>query len=540
MREYADLVFRNGPVFRADAARSWAAAVAVRAGRIVAVGGDRDVADHTGPATEVIDLAGRLLTPGFQDAHVHPRTGGRTLLTCNLTEVLTLDAAIPVIREYAAGHRNDPWVWGGGWQFAWFPAGMPTKELLDDLVPDRPAYLRVADGHAGWANSMALAAAGIDRDTPDPAGGRIERNPDGSLQGTLQEDGAMNLVESLQVETPEMIDRSLLRGQDHLLSVGITAWQDAWVEPELHASYVRLAASGELVASVRGALWWDASSPIATQIERIEQQRSESIGRYTAGSVKLMLDGVVENFTARMIDPYLDGVGRSTGNTGMDFVDPAELPGILIEIVRHGFQPHFHALGDAAVRSALDAVEAARDAVGLADVRPHIAHIQVVDPSDIPRFRRLGVTANAQALWACHEDAMRDLTLPFLTERAAAHQYPFASLLQAGAALAMGSDWSVSTPDVMEQIDVATTRRVPWDRSRVPFQPEQRITVADALAGFTAGSSFVNHLDDRGSIEVGRVADLAVVGGNPFESDDIAALPIDLTVVSGEVVFERT
>jgi predicted amidohydrolase YtcJ len=533
-------VFRNGPVFRADAARSWARAVAVRGGRIAAVGGDEMVVDLVGPDTRVVDLDGRLLCPGFQDAHVHPVTGGRILLECNLTEVATWPEARRIVADYAAAHPDLPFIWGGGWQFAWFSGGLPTREELDELIPDRPAYLRVADGHAGWANTRALEAAGIHPGTPDPPDGRIERTPDGRIQGTLQEEGGMRLVERLRVEADTDLDRALRRGQQYLIERGITAWQDAAVTPALHRTYLRMAGSGELIATVRGALWWEPGAGPAEQLARMEEMRAESVPGYLPGSVKLMLDGVVENFTARVLTPYLRADGASTGTTGLDYFEPQSLPPIVTEIVRRGFQPHFHALGDAAVRAALDAVAAARSALGHTDVRPHVAHLQIVDPADIPRFRALGVAANAQPLWACNEEAMTDLTLPFLEPRVAANQYPFRSLLDAGATMAMGSDWSVSTPDVMQQVHVAVTRTVPWDRRPEPFQPDQGVSVADALAAFTAGSSFVNFLDaERGSITAGGAADLVVLGGNPFESDDIAAIGVDLTVIGGDVVFER-
>lgn len=540
MTDHADVVLRNGPVFRADGARTTARAVAVRRGRIVAVGDDDAVRARIGPDTTVVDLDGRLLCPGFQDAHVHPLTGGRMLLSCDLSGVATWPEAREIVIRYAAANPDLPWIWGGGWRFPWFPGGMPTREELDDLIPDRPAYLRVADGHAGWANTRALEAAGVHEGTPDPPGGRIERTPDGRLQGTLQEDGAMLLVERLRQTSDADDDLALLRGQEYLLACGITAWQDAWVEPAGHAAYRRLAARGELVAAVRAALAWEAGADPGEQFARFEEMRAESVPGYTAGSVKLMLDGVVENFTARVLDPYRDAAGVPTGNTGMDFIDPEALPGIVTEIVRRGFQPHFHALGDAAVRAALDAVAAARSTLGSTDVRPHLAHLQIIDPDDVPRFRALDAAANLQALWACHEEAMTDLTLPFLTPAAASHQYPFRSLRDAGATIAMGSDWSVSTPDVMQQVSVAVHRLVPGDPEAPAFLPEQRITVGDALAGFTAGSAFVNHLDaDRGTIAAGMRADLVVLGDDPFTAADIAAIPVDLTIVGGEVVFSR-
>jgi len=537
MSSHADHVLRGGPIFRGGPPDREVRAVAVRRGRIAAVGPVADVDRLIGPGTRVVDLDGRMVAPGFQDAHVHPATGGRTLLTCNLTEAPTLDEAIAIVRRYAAEHPDEEWVWGGGWRFPWFPRGMPTKELLDELVPDRPAYLRVADGHAGWVNSRALEAAGIDETTPDPPGGRIERNPDGSIQGTLQEDGAMDLVERLRDDTADDIDRSLLRGQEFLLSFGITAWQDAWVEPVLHEAYTRLAGSGRLQATVRGALWWDAAGDVEEQLERVVGQRSESTGRYRAESVKFMVDGVVENFTANMLEPYRDHDGDGTDNRGMTFFDDDALPEIVGRVAALGFQPHFHAIGDAAVRAALDAVEQAGVDPAL---RPHIAHIQVIHPDDVARFAGLGVAANAQPLWACHEESMDDLTLPILPPGTAGHQYPFRSLLDAGATLAMGSDWSVSTPDVMWQVDVAVTRRVIWDDAKPPFLPAQRLTVAEALAGFTTGSAFVNHLDgERGTLDPGSAADLVVLDGDPFHTGDISAIRADLTMIDGEVVYER-
>jgi predicted amidohydrolase YtcJ len=224
----------------------------------------------------------------------------------------------------------------------------------------------------------------------------------------------------------------------------------------------------------------------------------------------------------------------------MDYLDPEALSGVVTEVTRRGLQPHFHALGDAAVRAALDAVAMARRELGGDDLRPHIAHLQIVHPDDLPRFGSLGVVANAQALWACADAAMVDLTIPFLGEPRASWQYPFGALLEAGATLAMGSDWSVTTADPLAQIEVAVRRRVPGEPDSNPFLPEQRISVADAFAAFTAGSAFVSHRDDvSGSIRVGAVADLVIVDGDPFAAEDISALAVDQTIVAGETVYRR-
>jgi predicted amidohydrolase YtcJ len=533
----ADFAFVNGAVFVADQARSWARAVAVTGGRISAVGFDRQVLDQVGPDTEVIDLAGRMLAPGFQDAHVHPALGGLQLLRCNLQATFTAEQAAAEIGRYAAANPDQAWVRGGGWRYAWYDRGCPSKELLDSLVPDRPAYLGVADGHSAWVNSAALAAAGIDASTPDPADGRIERLPDGSPQGTLHE-GAMHLLDHVMpADTLTDHQDALLAGQRYLFSHGVTAWQDAWVVPELHAAYRAIAADGRLKAAVRAALWWERDEGME-QIERHLELRSQPEGGYLPGTIKLMLDGVCENFTGALLDPYLDAHGHPTDNRGIDMIDPEALKEIVTRLDALGFQCHFHAIGDAAVRNALDAIEAARVANDWSDNRHHIAHIQLIDPSDLPRFRRLGVTANAQPLWACNEDSVVELTNPFIGPERVPRMYPFGDLLRHGATLAMGSDWSVSTADVMAQISVAVDRLIPEDRPSEPFLPEQRLTLADGLMAFTAGSAYVNHLDaDRGTLRPGSVADLVVLDANPFErTGRLWEVGVALTMVAGAVV----
>ncbi len=520
-------------MFRADPARSRASALAVLGSEIVAVGDDATVSHLIGPNTEVVDLAGRMVCPGFQDAHVHPLHGGRRQLTCDVTELGSRREAEAVIGAYDGPWRGD-WLTGGGWKFEWFARGTPSAEALDRLVPDRPAYLVVADGHAAWVNSRALALAAIDRTTPDPPDGRIERHPDGRPQGTLHE-GAMDIVARLLPrETSDEVEAAVLAGQRRLLAAGVTAWQDAWVTSDLHRAYVRLDQTDRLIGTVRGSLWWDrATGP--EQLAWMREARNEGTARYRPDAVKLMLDGVVENFTAALLDSYVDDAGLPTGNLGIDMIDPAALPGVVGAIMSAGFQPHFHAIGDAAVRNALDAVAAAG---GGGELRPHIAHIQVVHPDDLPRFRKLGVAANAQPLWACADAAMTDLTLPYLGPKRGDWQYPFGSLLRHGAVLAMGSDWPVSDVDVLAQLGVAVERRPPGDADATPFLASECITLADALMAFTAGSAFVNHLERRrGRIEPGWAADLVVLSADPF--DDLGSVTVDATMVEGVFVHER-
>jgi predicted amidohydrolase YtcJ len=535
----ADLILEGGIVYTMDASRSWATGVSVTDGMIDTVARGEKI--PRGPRTEVIDLDGRFVLPGFQDAHVHPPSAGLGLLRCNLHQDEDRRAYAETIRSYLRDRPSEEWVLGGGWAMDAFPAGIPTRQELDDLVPDRPAFLVNRDGHGAWVNTMALKIAGIDASTPDPADGRIERDVVGEPAGTLQE-GAMELVRRvLPPETEETYLRGLEVAQEYLLSLGVTAWQDAEVLPQTEKAYATMAARGALRARVVGALWWERAEG-EEQIERLVSRRTHGFaGTFRPTSVKMMLDGVFENFSASMIDPYLDASGVPGGSRGIDFVDRADLRRYVTLLDAAGFQVHFHAIGDRAVRNALDAVEAARSANGWNDHRHHISHIQVIHPEDIPRFRRLGVVANGQPFWACMDGYQSELTIPFLGPERGAGQYPFGSLLRAGAMLAFGSDWSVSTPNPLLEIETAVNRVSPESRDTEPFFPAERIGLPDALAAFTTGSAYVNHLEQHtGSIEPGKLADLVVLDRNPFESAPIGDAQVDLTMIGGEIVFRRS
>jgi len=550
---HADLVFTGGPVFTANTVRSRATAVAVTGGRIVAVGGD-DVSDLIGPRTEVVDLTGRMLLPGFQDAHVHPVWGGLDLMRCDLSQLSTEREYLSRIGAYAAEHADEPWVLGGGWQMSAFTGGTPTAAALDTVVSDRPAFLPNRDGHGAWVNSAALRLAGIDRNTPDPADGRIERDAVGEPTGTLHE-GAMTLVNRHLPETSvETLTEALLLGQRYLHSYGVTAWQDAIVGSYGDAgdpapAYLAAAASGALTGRVVGALWWDRTAgleQIPSLVERRERLIPETVdgrgGRFAATSIKIMQDGVAENFTASMLEPYCDGHGHPTDNSGISFVPPEILNEAAPQLDALGFQLHFHAIGDRAVRQCLDAVEHAIAANGRNDHRHHIAHLQVVHPDDIARFRDLGVVANMQSLWAALEPQMVELTLPFLGSPRDAWQYPFGDLLRAGAVLAAGSDWSVSTPNPLAAIHVAVNRiSAPGyeEGEYDAFLPEQAIDLGTSLTAYTAGSAFVNHLDDTGTVEVGKLADLVVLDRDPFArpAAEIGTTRVLQTFVAGERVY---
>lgn len=538
---HADLLFTGGPVLTPEGAT--ATAVAVTGERITAVGPAGELRELAGPRTEVVDLAGRLLLPGFQDAHVHPVPAGLELAQCDLTGLRTAEETVAAVRVYAGAHPERAWILGGGWSMEAFEGGTPTKELLDAVVPDRPVYLPNRDHHGAWVNSRALELAGIGRDTPDPADGRIERDASGAPSGTLQE-GAMQLVGRLAPPAgPADRLAALLHAQRHLHALGITAWQDALIGDFLgmddpSQAYLAAARDGSLTARVVGALWWDRERGAEQIPELVEKRAALSHGRFRAGTVKLMLDGVAENGTAALLDPYLDRCGCATRNRGKSFIDPGQLPAYVTELDALGFQCHFHALGDRAVRDALDAVKAARAANGRSDTRPHLAHLQVVHPADVPRFARLGATANIQPLWAAHEPQMDELTIPFLGSERAGWQYPFGALLRSGARLAAGSDWPVSSPDPLQGIHVAVNRVEP-DGDAPVFLPEERLGLAAAIRAYTAGSAYVNHLDDTGRVAVGALADLVVLDRDPFTGppERIADTRVAYTYVGGARVY---
>ena len=545
----ADLAFVNGAIYTVDAASSRARAVAVRDGRIVAVGTDDDVRDHVGSGTEVVDLAGKMLLPGFQDAHVHAQGGGIDRLRVDMSEVHSADEYARLIRTYADANPDADWILGGGWAMDIFPGGTPSRQQLDAIVPDRPAFFANRDNHAAWVNTRALEIAGVGASTTDPVDGRIEREADGSPQGTLHE-GAMAFVRRHVPDPDDDTKRkALLIAQAYLHSLGITAWQEAIVGdyptvPNARDVYPSLAGRGELTGKVVGALWLERGRG-AEQIDELVGYRvTTSIGAYRATTVKIMLDGVCENFTAAMTRSYLGADGRETGNTGIEYFDPETLREVLIRLDAEGFQAHIHVIGDRACHDALDAIEAARAANGASDNRHHFAHVQLVRPDDVPRFRALDVTANVQMLWAAHEPQQDELTAPFIGDERAGWQYPFGALLAAGATMCAGSDWPVSTPDPLQEMHVGVHRTVPpgytyGEANDEVFLPDQRITLAQAIRAFTMGSAYVNHLDAHtGSIEVGKAADLVVLSEDLFAVDSPTDARVLLTVADGQKVFE--
>jgi hypothetical protein len=338
--------------------------------------------------------------------------------------------------------------------------------------------------------------------------------------------------------SPQEWEAAILHSQEYLHQWGITGWQDAWVTPETLAAYRSLDDSGRLTARVAAALWWERHLG-PEQIESFVEQASwGSGGNVSVRTVKIMTDGVLENYTGALLEPYHHGCGD---NTGLSYLDSTQLANALTELDRRGFGVHLHAIGDRACRDSLDAVAAAQAANGVSGNRHHIAHIQLIDPADIPRFAELGVTANMQAYWAQRDGQLEDLTRPYLGDERTDRMYPFADLRTSGARIAAGSDWPVSTPDPLAQIEVAIRRRSPDDRGNEPFLPEQALSLSEALDAFTVGSAYVNYDDEAGTIAVGKRADLTILDQDLFRCPDgmVADAKVDFTIASGKIVYSR-
>jgi len=511
----------------------------------VVLGGFEARSARTSTNEDVVDLAGGLIAPGFTDAHVHPIQGGLERLRCDLSGLSTREEYVAAVRAYADAHPDREWILGGGWAMPAFPDGNPLAADLDAVVPDRPVFLPNRDHHGAWVNSRALEIAGIHRDTPDPPDGRVERDADGRPTGTLHE-GATSLVSRhLPRTTGADYRKALLAGQAYLHSLGVTSWQDAIVGSysgmdDPGSTYLDAATSGELRSYVVGALWWDRRQGVEQVADLVGRREALTHGRFRATTVKIMQDGVAENGTAAMLEPYLDKCGHATDNRGHSFVDAAALRDAVRALDAAGFQVHVHAIGDRGVRETLDAM------AGTDRARRHqVAHLQLVHPDDVPRFGALGVAANLQMLWACQDEQMLDLTIPFLGEERSRWQYPFGDLHRAGAPLVAGSDWPVSTPDPLAAIHTAVTRTSygePAPAGTEPFLPEQALPLEVALAAYTSGSAWANHRDlhdGAGVLEPGAAADLVVLDRDPFggPAEEIGATGVRSTWVDGDLVF---
>lgn len=530
----ADLILRNAAVYTM-ASPERADAIVIRGDRIVFVGSNEEADRLNGDSTEVIDLGGRMVLPGFRDTHVHP-AAGIGLSDCHFEDLETARAIVDSVRACVAAAPAGQWVRGRGWALPIFPGGNPGKELLDAVAPDHPVYLTAADGHSAWVNSRALELAGITAATADPVNGRIERSADGQPSGTLRET-AMDLVSRL-LPAPSLEER--MAGLKLALRManefGITAVHDASAGPEMLEAYAALDQAGELTARVFAAQYVDPEEPLS-QVDSLVAWRARFKGTryYAPSAAKFFADGVIESGTAALLEPYVN-----TTSTGVASFRQGQLDSLVAAVDRAGIQIHIHAIGDRGIRMSLDAIERAQQQNGARNARPILAHIQLFDPADIPRFKALGVIASFQPLWAYADTYITDLTEPVLGPARSRWLYPIASLVKSGAVVAGGSDWTVSSMNPLDAIQVGITRRALTDTTGPAWIPEEAVDLRTMLRAYTVEAAYAGGEEKtNGTLEAGKAADLVVLDGNLFETPTAAIhkVRVLMTVMDGRSVY---
>jgi predicted amidohydrolase YtcJ len=533
----ADLILTNAAVYTLNPAEPWAEAVAVAGGKIVYAGAGRGAGRFRGAATRTIDLRGRMVLPAFQDSHIHLIEGGVESRLCNLAGLETPEAVYAAVTDYAARNPGRPWITGGRWDLPVFPAANPTKEALDEIVPDRPVCLFAADGHSAWVNTLALKIAGVTAKTPDPPGGRIERDPrTGEPTGTLRESASGLVSRHIPETTAADVLQGLRAGLEMTRRLGITSIIEASVERSELDAFAAMDRSGELDLRVLASLYVDPDKGLP-EVARLEKLREAYRGpRLKATTAKIFADGVVEAHTAALLEPYLD----RPGDRGLPLLEPEAFDKLAVALDAAGFQIHVHAIGDWAIRMTLDALEAAEKANGARDLRHHIAHLELIDPADIPRFKALGVVANFQPLWAYADPYITKLTLPILGPARSRWLYPIGSVLRTGAVVAGGSDWPVSSADPLEAIQVAVTRRGPDAPAGPAWIPEETADLRSMISAYTGNGAYLSHEEAvRGSIAPGKLADLIVLDKNLFKiaASEIHTARVLLTLFEGKEIY---
>jgi predicted amidohydrolase YtcJ len=527
-------VFTGGTIlssYRSDAVEH--TAVAVEDGRIIAV--DAEARALSATAEETVDLLGGVLAPAFGDGHAHPLQGGLEKLGPQVRSCTSVDEIVACVKAWADAHPEQEWIYGGSYDATLAPDGMFDARWLDAAVPDRPVVLRAWDYHTVWVNSEALRRARIGAGTPEPALGRIPRRADGSPLGILQEPGAVDLL--LPAEPGRTHDErveALRLATAEYAELGIAWVQDAWVEPAEVEAYLEASTRGLLSTRVNLAVradpvrWRDQVPEFVESRRRVEELGDPLL---TAATVKVFVDGVIENHTAAMLADYTD----TPGDRGLPNWDAAELTAAAVTFDKLGFQLHLHAIGDAATRTALDVFEAVESTNGARDRRPVIAHVQVVDPVDLPRFERLGVIANFEPLWAQLDPMMLDLTIPRLGPERERLQYPIRTLLES-ASVSFGSDWPVSSADWRPGVATAVTRQTEQRVPEAGWTPAERIPLTDALEAYSSGvarQAFAQRA--RSELRPGSSPDLVWLDTDPRHVDphDLRSVRVLGTWVAG-------
>ncbi len=540
----ADLVLLHGRIHTVDPNRSVVQALAVRGNTIVAVGSDVDISALARPRAHIVDLRGRLVLPGIIDAHTHPAQSAQDFGKCNLRDrMMSPETLVTEVAHCLAQEPPDhpPWFEVVGVNVSNLKL---TRRQLDQMLPRRPLLLEDASGHTLFANSAALAAAHVDARTKDPAGGRIERDPDGKPSGTLRDTAADIVLTAKPAVSIDFEASRLDKALSAMRAVGITSVQDADVDEHDMQLYKKLYDEHRLSMRVRGTFGLkDTDRPAEVLVgEAIAFRKRWMIDPdlLRADAIKIFADGVIEYpaHTAALLEPYLDKSGRPTQDRGPTYYTQAHLDRVVAAADAAGFTVHVHAIGDRAVRSALDAFAYARERNGERDNRGQIAHLELIDPQDFPRFKKLGVIANFQLLWAESDAYIVEATLPYLGTERARHLYPARSLLDAGALIAGGSDWGVSSFDPFEAMEHAVTRSEA--RGRKPLLPEQSIPLRAVVDAYTINAAFALKQErTTGSLERGKRADFIVLDRDIFTLDpfDLHGTRVLVTYLDGRQVY---
>jgi hypothetical protein len=536
--ETATLALVNGRVWLDGA--SFAEAVAIRGDRILRAGSTLDIRKLTDASTQVIDLGGRLVTPGFNDAHIHFLGGSLGLTQVDVTDAKTPADIIERVAAFAKRHPAAPWITGRGWQYTSFPGGMPTKSYLDAILKDRPVFLSAYDGHSGWANSRALELAGITRETRFDGFGEIVRDASGDPTGALKE-GAQGLVRRLIPEpTREQKLDALRQGMQLAARLGITSIQNANGSPEELALYDELLKRGEL--TLRVSVAFSVGARTAPQdIQRYTELKTkyDLNPMLRAASVKFVIDGVIESHTAAMLEPYSDLPPNHGAPMGELSMPADEYRNLVLQFDKAGFQIYTHAIGDRGVREALNAYEAARAANRRTFSRHRIEHIETISPVDIPRLAKLDVMASMEPIHA--DPGTIDVWAKAVGPERLPYSFPWASLQRSGARLVFSSDWPAAIAlDPIRGLHNAVNRRTIEGQPPKGWLPQERLKLVDALRAYTQAGAYASYEElIKGRIAPGMLADLIVLSQDLFkiEPAKIFQTRVAMTVFNGKVIF---
>jgi predicted amidohydrolase YtcJ len=534
-----EIILTNARIYTVNAKQPWAEALAIRGGKIIAVGSSKEMAFYRGPFTKTIDAQQHLVLPGFVDCHIHFMEGSLGLTHVDLNDAGSVTEIQKRVKEYAVAHPNEPWITGMGWTYPTFkPSGLPDKKFLDEVVPDRPVYLSAFDGHSSWANSKALQLAGISKDTPDPTNGKIVRDEKGEATGALKE-AAGDLVSKLMPKpTREERLTALRLGMHEANKYGLVRVHSAGGDFEFLDLYDQLRKDGQLSLRFYVAYFLDPPGLSADAIDSIEHVRDTYHDAWiSGGAVKTMLDGVVEAHTAAMLTPYSDDPSLS----GKLFWDPAKYTEAIDELDRRGFQIFTHAIGDRGVRTALDAYQDAQRKNHTPDPRPRIEHIETISAPDIKRFAKIGVIASFQPLHSYPDEDTLSIWARNAGPDRAQRAWVWKSIQKEGGRLAFGSDWPVVTLNPWPGVQTAMTRQTRDGKPEGGFVPQQRLSLEDAIRGYTLGAAVAGRREEgEGSLEPGKLADLIILSEDLFKMKpiDISKEEVLATMVGGKVVYE--